>query len=143
MKTEKLPMARQAIVTSYKGPTDTKGSRIYAKCTAGRISVPYPHEEGEGAPAHYVAAKALADKLGWKGELIPGGLPNGDYVFIFLPEEYTQAVDAVIETRNAMRRGENNGNPHLRKYGRMVDALTDKDDYSPFKARYENQIEAE
>lgn len=141
MKNNKLPLARQAIVTTYKGPTGTKGSRIYAKCAAGRTSVPYPHEESEGAPAHYIAAKTLADKLGWKGELIPGGLPDGSYVFVFLPEEYSQAVDVVIETRNAMRRGENNGNPHLRKYGRMVDALTDKDDYAPFKARYESREE--
>lgn len=138
MKTDKLPMARQAIVTSYKGPTDASGSRIIAKCAAGRVVVPYPHEESEGAPAHYVAAKKLAEKLGWKGDMIPAGLPNDDYVFVFVPDEYSQAVDAVIETRNAMRRGENNGNPHCRKFGQMVDALTEGA-YAPFSNLYESQ----
>jgi hypothetical protein len=76
-------MTMKAIVTTYHGPTNTRGSRIIAKAEGGhRVSVPYSHELS-GDAVYAIAARKLCDKLGWKGELISGGLPNGDVVFVF------------------------------------------------------------
>ncbi len=72
----------KAIMTTYHGPTNTRGSRIIA--TDGdrnRVTIPYPHELS-GEACHRKAAEALKDKMGWKGKLIGGGLKNG-YVFVF------------------------------------------------------------
>ena len=86
----------QAIVTKYVGPGNVRGARIIAKCKAGRVSIPYPHELS-GEAVHRAAAVALCDKLDaktvtrWRfwdpAELIGGGLPGGDgYAFVFAPE---------------------------------------------------------
>lgn len=64
----------QAIITKFVNPTDHKGARIKATCDAGSITIPYPHELGEGSKAHALAAMALVRKLGW----VPKG-PNGEH----------------------------------------------------------------
>jgi hypothetical protein len=67
---------RQAIVTKYICPTNTRGSRISAKCQAGKIVIPY--DDGlDQDEAHGKAARALIAKLGWYGEWTAGGLPDG------------------------------------------------------------------
>lgn len=58
---------RQAIRTRYHGPTNTRGSRISAKCGAGRVSVPYDHALNL-YDNHAAAARALLAKLGWDAE---------------------------------------------------------------------------
>lgn len=75
----------QAIQTTYKGPTNTKGSRIIAKCAAGRLVMGYNHAltvEGN----HKEAARLLQYKLNWIGHqygaLVAGCLPNGDYAHV-------------------------------------------------------------
>jgi hypothetical protein len=75
----------QAIQTKYLGVTNTKGSRIKATCAAGSITIPYPHELGQGQPAHRKAAEALVAKLGWSvhGALLGGQLPDHSHVFVF------------------------------------------------------------
>jgi hypothetical protein len=65
---------RQAIITKYHGPTNTRGSRISAKAAAGSITVPY--EYGNNNP-HAIAAATLARKLEWFGEWLAGGMPDG------------------------------------------------------------------
>lgn len=72
----------QAIQTKYLGATNNRGSRIKATAGAGSVTIPYPHELSDHA-VHRVAAQALADKFGWKGELLGGTLPNGDHAFVF------------------------------------------------------------
>lgn len=76
----------QAIICKYIGPTNTRGSRIRAKCNAGSLSIPYPHELS-GQAVYRAAAESLASKLGWIGDkyghLVGGGLPSGGYVFVF------------------------------------------------------------
>lgn len=72
--------ARQAIVTKYCGPTDTRGSRIIAKAEAGRMVVAWDYDLNEYAN-HAAAAKAFADKWGWKGEWV-GGCTSDAYVFV-------------------------------------------------------------
>lgn len=72
---------RQAIVTKYLGPTDSRGARIQAKSESGKsVSIPYPYELSTSA-GHALAAKTLADKLGWGGNWVGGGIKGG-YVFV-------------------------------------------------------------
>lgn len=71
----------KAIVTQFKGPTNTLPSRVTARAEGVKpytICFPWGHDN-----AHRVVAQALADRQGWKGELIQGTLPNGDGVFVF------------------------------------------------------------
>ena len=72
----------KAITTRYKGPTDTKGSKIIATAEGGhKVTISYPYELS-GEDVHAKAAICLCLKLGWKGELIGGGTDKG-YVFVF------------------------------------------------------------
>lgn len=78
----------QAIQVKYLGPTDTLGSRMKATAFGGSVTVEYRsglHSE-KNAEA---AMLALVKKLEWdKFQAIwqCGVLPNGDYVFVRLPE---------------------------------------------------------
>ena len=84
----------KAIKTKYKGPTDTRGSRIIASDGDGnRITISYPYELS-GEAVHRKAAEALCDKMGWTGKksLVSGSLKNG-YVFTF---------SNIAELRNAL-----------------------------------------
>ena len=73
----------KAIETKYHGPTDTRGSRITATDNDGhRISNGYSYELNSEA-AHFEAAKKLAGKLGWAGEMVAGWTKNG-YVFVWV-----------------------------------------------------------
>lgn len=79
----------QAIQTVYRGPTNTRGSCIAAKCAAGSLSMPYDHGLSLDGN-HEKAAKALCKKLGWEGEgfsggMLMGGLPDGSYCHVFRP----------------------------------------------------------
>jgi hypothetical protein len=65
---------RQAIVTTYHGATNTRGSRISATAEAGRIYVSYDYGDED---QHHRAAKALAEKMEWFGTWVAGGLPGG------------------------------------------------------------------
>jgi hypothetical protein len=72
----------KAIRTKYKGPTDTRGSRIIASDEDGhKVTISYPYELSS-EDCHRKAADALCAKMGWTGELIGGSLKNG-YVFVF------------------------------------------------------------
>lgn len=72
---------RQAITTKYLGPTDHRGARIKASASAGSITIPYSHELGPQG-SHEAAARALADKFGWAGNMVGGGTLDG-YCFVF------------------------------------------------------------
>lgn len=73
---------RQSILTQYRGPTNSNGSRILASCDAGRIVMPYRHElsiEGN----HAAAADLLVARLGWSGTWTGGALPgNKGFAFV-------------------------------------------------------------
>lgn len=73
--------ARQAIVTKYHGPTNSRGSRVSATAEAGRVYVSYD-DSLDTADAHAAAVKALCAKLDWHGRLVCGGTATG-YVFCF------------------------------------------------------------
>lgn len=72
-----------AIITTYHGPTNYRGSRITASAGMGRsITVPFQYEKNADQ-AHAYAAEALCKKMGWTGDLIGGGMPKGmAWVFI-------------------------------------------------------------
>lgn len=72
----------KAISTKYRGPTNSRGPRVYASDGNGnRASIPYPHELSEIA-VHAAAAVALCQKMKWSGELI-GGYTRDGCVFVF------------------------------------------------------------
>ena len=72
---------RQAIVTKYHGPTNTRGARVSATAQAGRIYVEW--EDGLGIEAnHAAAAEAFARKFDWFGRWVQGGLPDGSHVHV-------------------------------------------------------------
>ncbi len=73
----------QAIVTKYIGPGNVKGARIKATANSGSETVSLQYELNL-EDRHAYAALALARKMGWRGELIAGGMPDGSgYVFVF------------------------------------------------------------
>ena len=65
---------RQAIITKFHGPTNTRCARISARAAADRIFVSY--EYGNRDP-HGIAAEALARKLEWYGTWVAGDMPDG------------------------------------------------------------------
>lgn len=72
----------QAIQTKYLAPTNTRGTRIKATCAAGSLYFPYDYSLNP-ENNHFEAAKALATKLQWKGELQGGVLANGTHVWVY------------------------------------------------------------
>ncbi len=67
----------QAIRTRYHGATNTRGSRIVAKCDAGTFSMPYNHALGIWEN-HATAAAILLERLSW-GKPYAGGCFGNDY----------------------------------------------------------------
>ncbi|WP_322996974.1 hypothetical protein [Castellaniella sp.] len=87
----------QAISTKFCGPTNSRGSRVIAKAEAGRIVHPWDHRQGI-EDNHKAAAEALARKMGWDGEWIGGGSPNGcGWVFVNVTHSYGNAFS--VEAR--------------------------------------------
>jgi hypothetical protein len=71
---------RQAIVTRYTGPTNTRGSRVIASCDAGRVTVSWDHAL-DVAGNHEAACLALVAKLEWSGSWL-GGAHDRVYVWV-------------------------------------------------------------
>jgi hypothetical protein len=70
-----------AIRTKYLGPTDTRGARIRATGGGRSITRPYDYAANR-EERHAAVARALARKLGWRGDLIEGSIADG-YVYVF------------------------------------------------------------
>ena len=92
--------ARQALVTRYLCPTNTKPSRIKATCDRGSIIITFPQGESI-VDAHAVAVRALLAKfavedgttLSWPAfdRWVCGGMPQSSkdaYVWVQLPDLY-------------------------------------------------------
>lgn len=73
----------QAITTKFLGATNSRGSRVKATAEAGSLTVSWDY--GLDATAnHEIVAQALADRFGWKGEIVGAATPNSSgYVFVF------------------------------------------------------------
>jgi len=73
---------RQAIVTKFLGPTNTKGSRVRAVCDAASVTVGWDHRLNQ-AENHYAAMVKLCNKLGWPRDRQGAGMPrNGGYCWV-------------------------------------------------------------
>ncbi len=66
----------QAIVVRYSGQTNSRGSRYVATAWAGRVSRACDYAVSAEANAA-LAARKLAEKYGWTGLFIMGGMPDG------------------------------------------------------------------
>ena len=87
----------QSIQTKYLPSTDTRGSRIKAKCARGSITIPFPHEL-TGDAIHRAAVLALVTRFldedqakgtpretnFWNREFISGSLSDGSMAHVFL-----------------------------------------------------------
>ena len=108
--------ARQAIVTRYYGPTNTKPSRIRASCDRGSLTISMPLEYS-GADCHAVAVRALLEKFhtedapdgdfryrSWPAfdRWVCGGMPQASkdaYVWVQLP---APDADSLARVRGAL-----------------------------------------
>ena len=86
----------QSIQTKYLSATDTRGSRIKAKCARGSIVIPFPHELS-GDDIHRAAVLALVTRFldedsskgtpretnFWNRSFASGSLPDGSMAHIF------------------------------------------------------------
>lgn len=80
----------QTIITTYHGPTDTKGPRITARTSSGYSTTVPADTDKDGAARHWPAAQALARRLGWSGAMQAGATRAGfTFVFIDHAEQYT------------------------------------------------------
>jgi len=90
-------MIKQAILTKYLAPTNSRGARIKASCERGNITVSYPYEM-RNSDSHVFAAKKLVEKFckqdeaegffpdgnnPWAFPFASGQLPDGNYVHVF------------------------------------------------------------
>lgn len=72
----------QSIETKYVSPTNTRGAKIKAVSSGGEsITIPISYDL-DTEQNHAAAAKALKDKLNWKGKMIGGDTKYG-YIFVF------------------------------------------------------------
>lgn len=73
----------KAIITKYHGPTNSRGSRIIARAEGvPALTMSYDYSLNPDQ-LHEKAARALADRQGWKGTLVSGGLPDGSVAHCF------------------------------------------------------------
>lgn len=75
----------KAIRTKYIGATNFKPSRIVAESgeKGQRVIASFGSLNSSDNVAHGMMARRLCDKMGWKGELIGGGFPDGTMVWVF------------------------------------------------------------
>lgn len=72
----------QAITTRFLRPTSFRGARVRAKAAATTIIVSWDYSLNE-PENHTVAAKQLAELMGWAGLWVGGSLPSEDgYAFV-------------------------------------------------------------
>lgn len=77
---------RQAIITKYVGPTDTRGSRIRCTANAGSRTFDWDHAL-DPEDNHRVAALSYASELGWlaRNSIHGGSMPNSEgYAFVLV-----------------------------------------------------------
>lgn len=84
----------QPISTKYHGPTNTKPSRIVARAAGQSVTMsPQDSTKMHHEDIHAAAAKALAVKLGWKGEWV-GQRLDSSWVWIVADDRNTDRFTA-------------------------------------------------
>lgn len=100
-----------AIRTYYVGPTNSRGSRIVAQGAkadrsrgwpAQRVTLHWNHALNADGN-HKAAAKALADKFGWSGEWVCGGLDDGEQVWVNTGAPVSEPLAALLDAMEAPR----------------------------------------
>lgn len=71
----------QAIQVKFLGPTNARGSRYKASCSAGSVTLPTNYALNPDKNARR-AALALVKKVGWDVGLVGGTLDSGLHVFV-------------------------------------------------------------
>ena len=66
----------QAIVTEYRGPTNTRGSRIIVRAEAGRMTIPWDHALNPDEN-HRRAVETFARNWSWDGRWVCGHVWRG------------------------------------------------------------------
>lgn len=73
---------RQTIATRFAGQTDHREARVIATPSGGAPSLTVPWDSSlDIGDNHIRAAKALRDRLGWRGEYVGGATKDG-FVFV-------------------------------------------------------------
>lgn len=76
---------KQAIITKFLGPTNTRGARVKAYACKARPSVTIPWDHAWSSKQnHTFAARILAERLKWTGTLQAGALTAGTVVHVFI-----------------------------------------------------------
>ena len=86
----------KAITTTYKGPTNCRGSRIIATDSDGnRLTVSYDYaKNSEGN--HQAAAVALCERMEWRG-VLQGGHTKDGMAWTWIGESYQVAVNMPLQ----------------------------------------------
>ena len=124
----------KAITTKYHGPTEHRGSRIIAKDEDGKKFILSEFGQFNHDDAHRAAAEGLRDKMGWRGDLIGGGVKGG-MVWVFTglvpgaPEEPT-AENLLAEAAELQSQMWDKLNALESLLGIEIDSTNDLSDYS-------------
>ena len=83
----------QAIMTKYRGPTDRRGSRIKAFCSAGSVTISIDNSKSS-QENHEIAMRMLLEKLFWTplgghhGRWVAGDPPDQrGYCYVYVARE--------------------------------------------------------
>jgi hypothetical protein len=76
---------KQAIITKYLAPTNTKPARVKATApnAGASLTIPWNHASTSDSN-HGCAATFLAARLNWTGSSIMGSIEDGKVVHIFI-----------------------------------------------------------
>jgi hypothetical protein len=75
----------KAIVVKYLGATNTKPARLKVTCEGVKSKV-FSRSSLESDRPYREAAHLFCVERGWPGQLAEGVLPNGSYVYCFIPK---------------------------------------------------------
>lgn len=91
---------RQAIVTTYLEPTNTKGSRVKAMAQAGRYTMSWDHALDEHQN-HEKCARLLAASLGWQHDatLAGGCIEQNHYCWVLISHAQAKELVKITESR--------------------------------------------
>lgn len=95
----------QAIITTYVGPTNWRGSRVKATCERGSITVPWDGNL-DTQENHENACRAMCEQFdaedrkeygstlaNWSRPKASGWLPSGEWVHCFIPASYVNGAE--------------------------------------------------
>lgn len=116
---------KNALMIRFNTPNAQGHSKVHVTACDGFMAIyDYDINRSREENAASAAQKAFAG-LGMSADFELGKLPNFHYCATQVAERFVKARDAVILTRQAISKGENNGNPHARAWGQAITDLTD------------------